>query len=419
MVEKRKPVPVKEAIERVMKRVTQLEKETVPLHEAYGRILAEPVRASHHVPPFDRSPYDGFAVRSADTQGASGETRVAFRVIDHIGAGAVSKCTVGEQEAVRIMTGAPLPAGADAVVMLEQAVIDEDAFTIRKPFGPLENVSLKGEDAREGEIIAEAGTFINPGVVAVLATFGYAKVTVSKKPVVGLLATGTELVEAGEPLQPGKIRNSNGPMIAAQLARMGIGCRLLGSLPDDEDACFELVKKAAAECDVVITTGGVSVGDFDFLPAVYKRLEADVLFNKVQMRPGSVTTVAHTDNTFLFGLSGNPSACFVGFELFTRPAILAMMGNRKPFLPYEKAVLDDDYTKPNPFNRFIRAVYESTPAGARVRPAGFNKSNSVTSIARGNAFIVLPGGTRGFQKGDEVDVLIIGSEEGVSSWELN
>lgn len=419
MVEKRQPIPVKEAIERVMKRVTHLSKEMVPLEEAYGRILAEPVLASHHVPPFDRSPYDGFAVRSVDTKGASGDSRLSFRVIDHIGAGSVSTCTVGAREAVRIMTGAPLPDGADAIVMLEQTVITGDRFTIRKPFEPLENVSLKGEDAQKGEIIVEAGTFIHPGVIAVLATFGYGQVKAAKKPVVGLLATGTELVDVSEPLEPGKIRNSNGPMIAAQLARMGIGCRLLGSLPDDEDACFELVKKAVDECDAVITTGGVSVGDFDFLPAVYARLGADVLFNKVQMRPGSVTTVAYAHNTFLFGLSGNPSACFVGFELFARPAFLAMMGNEKPFLPYEKAVLDVDFPKPNPFNRFIRAVYKSTLSGSLVRPAGFNKSNSVTSIARGNAFIVLPGGTRGFQKGDEVDVLIIGSEEGVSSWELN
>ncbi len=419
MVEKRQPIPVKEAIERVMKRVTHLESELVPLEKAYGRILAEPVRASHHVPPFDRSPYDGFAVRSADTKEASGQSRVAFRVIDHIGAGNVSKHALGEREAVRIMTGAQLPAGADAVVMLEQAVIDGQAFTIRKPFEPLENVSLKGEDAKKGELIVESGAFIHPGIIAVLATFGYANVKVAKKPVVGLLATGTELVDVREPLEPGKIRNSNGPMIAAQLARMGIECRLLGSLPDDEDACFTIVKQAADECDAVITTGGVSVGDFDFLPAVYKRLEADVLFNKVQMRPGSVTTVAHINNTFLFGLSGNPSACFVGFELFAKPAFLAMMGNEKPFLPYERAVLAADFKKPNPFSRFIRAAYESTPDGAFVRPAGFNKSNSVTSIARGNSLIVLPGGTRGFQKGDEVDVLLIGSEEGVSSWMLD
>ncbi|MCM3790902.1 molybdopterin molybdotransferase MoeA [Domibacillus indicus] len=419
MVEKRQPIAVKEAIERVMKRVTHLTEETVPLHEAYGRILAEPVRASHDVPPFDRSPYDGFAVRSADTKGASGESRVEFRVIDHIGAGAVSPHTVGAGEAVRIMTGAPLPDGADAVVMLEQTVITEDTFTIRKPFEPLENVSLRGEDAQEGELIVEAGTFIQPGVIAVLATFGYAQVRVAKKPVVGLLATGTELVDVHEPLAPGKIRNSNGPMIAAQLARMGIECRLLGSLPDDEDACFDMVKAAINECDAVITTGGVSVGDFDFLPAVYARLGAEVLFNKVQMRPGSVTTVAHARDTFLFGLSGNPSACFVGFELFVRPALLSMMGSGRPYLPYEKAVLAADFKKPNPFNRFVRAVYTSTPSGAVVSPAGFNKSNSVTSIARGNAFIVLPGGTRGFQKGDEVDVLIIGSEEGAAVWELN
>ncbi|OMP65752.1 molybdopterin molybdotransferase MoeA [Domibacillus epiphyticus] len=419
MVEKRQPIPVKEAIERVMERARPLNSEIVPLDLAYGRILAESIIASHSVPPFDRSPYDGFAVRSIDTNGASGDSRISFKVVDHIGAGTVSMHTIGEREAVRIMTGAPLPDGADAVVMLEQTVIDGDTFTIRKSFSPLENVSLKGEDAKEGEMIVEAGTYIHPGIIAVMATFGYAKVSVSKKPVVGLLATGTELLEVSDPLEPGKIRNSNGPMIAAQLARMGIEYRLLGTLPDDEEACYELVKKAVDECDAVITTGGVSVGDFDFLPAIYKRLGADVLFNKVAMRPGSVTTVAHVNNTFLFGLSGNPSACFTGFELFARPAFLLMMGCDKPYLPYEKAILTEDFTKANPFSRFIRAVYESTPNGAFVKPAGFNKSNAVTSIARGNSFIVLPGGTRGFQKGDEVDVLLLGTEEGVEQWMLD
>lgn len=419
MVEKRKPIPVKEAVDRVMKRVTYVKSESVPLEEAYGRILAEPVTASHHVPPFDRSPYDGFAVRSVDTKGASGESRIVFTVMDHIGAGSVSSHTLGEREAVRIMTGAPLPAGADTIVMLEQAVIDGRTFTIRKPFAPMENVSPKGEDAKEGEVIVEAGAFIQPGVIAVLATFGYANVRVAKQPVVGLLATGTELLDVNEPLKPGKIRNSNGPMIAAQLKRMGIDCRLLGKLPDDEDACFNMVKQAVHECDAVITTGGVSVGDFDYLPSIYKRLGAEVLFNKVMMRPGSVTTVAHVNDTFLFGLSGNPSACFVGFELFVRPALLSMMGNNKPYLAYTKAILKANFTKANPFNRFIRAVYESTPKCSFIAPAGFNKSNAVTSIARGNAFIVLPGGTRGFQKGDEVDVLLIGTEEGVESWMLD
>lgn len=414
MVEHRKPIPVGEAVERVIEKVRALGSERIALNESYGRILAEPVKASHDVPPFDRSPYDGFAIRSQDSKGASGDNRKRFEVIDHIGAGAVSGRQVREGQAVRIMTGAPLPSGTDAVVMFEQTVDSGESFTIRKPFEALENVSLQGEDMKAGSLIIESGNFIHPGTVAVLATFGYSEVEVAKRPVVGILSTGTELLDVSEPLVPGKIRNSNGPMIAAQLLRMGIRCKTYGMSADDLDESFKVVRQAAEETDVLITTGGVSVGDFDFLPAIYERLGAEVLFNKVAMRPGSVTTVAAANGKLLFGLSGNPSACFTGFELFARPAILKMMGSDKLYLPHTRAILSEDFTKANPFTRFIRAVYD----GERIRPAGFNMSNAVSSIARGNALIVLPGGTRGYKAGAVVDVLLLGVEEGSDRWVL-
>ncbi|MGO1059371.1 molybdopterin molybdotransferase MoeA [Planococcus sp. FY231025] len=414
MVEKRTPMQVAVAVKNVIDQAGSLPTEVVTLEESYGRILAEPLIASADVPPFNRSPYDGYAIRSADTAGASGASRIQFNVIDHIGAGEVSAKTLHANEAVRIMTGAQLPAGADAVAMFEQTVEKGETFTIRKPFEKLENVSLQGEDVRKEEIVIDSGSFVNPGTIALLATFGYSQVTVAKQPVVGILSTGTELLDVGDALVPGKIRNSNGPMIVAQLKRMGISCKIYGISIDNLDESYEVVRRAAQETDCLITTGGVSVGDFDFLPAIYKRLGAKVLFNKVAMRPGSVTTVAIAEGRYLFGLSGNPSACFTGFELFVRPALLKMMGAKKIFMPHTTAVLAEDFEKANPFTRFIRAVYD----GETVRPAGFNKSNAVSSIARGNALIVLPGGTRGFQKGDRVDVLLLGVEEGAAQWKV-
>ncbi len=414
MMEQRKPISVTEAIDRVIQHAQLLGEETVSLFESYGRILAAPIIAVHDVPHFDRSPYDGFAIRSVDSAGATGGNRIEFSVVDHIGAGIVSNKTLTKNEAVRIMTGAPLPSGADAIVMFEQTIESGDSFTIRKPFEALENVSLQGEDVKEGEEIIEVGSLIHPGTVALLATFGYDKVQVAKQPIVGILSTGTELLDVSEPLAPGKIRNSNGPMIAAQLARMGISCKMYGLSADNLESSLEMVKRAAKETDCLITTGGVSVGDFDFLPAIYERLGAEVLFNKVAMRPGSVTTVAVANGRYLFGLSGNPSACFTGFELFVRPALLKMMGAEKIYLPQTTAVLAEDFTKANPFSRFIRAVYD----GATIRPAGFNKSNAVSSIAKGNALIVLPGGSRGFTVGDKVDVLLLGVEEGTVKWLL-
>ncbi|MGE8077726.1 molybdopterin molybdotransferase MoeA [Peribacillus loiseleuriae] len=415
MLETRYPITVSEAISRIMKQATKISSETISLNESCGRILAEPVLANHDVPPFHRSIYDGFAVRAIDTTGASSQSPAAFTVIDRIGAGDVSSVSLEENKAVRIMTGAKLPKEANAVIMLEQTVSSEHSFVIHKPFTPFENVSLQGEDAKKGDVIIEKGSMITPGVIAVLATFGYTHVKVAKRPIVGVLATGSELLDVSTPLEPGKIRNSNGPMILAQLKRLGVQPKWLGVLADDVEACYLTVKQAAEVCDAVITTGGVSVGDFDYLPAVYEKMKAQVLFNKVKMRPGSVTTVAHTDQTLLFGLSGNPSSCFVGFELFARPALLAMMGSTKPYLHYAKAVIKEDATF-NSFTQFIRAVYESKPSGALIAPAGFNKSNSVTSIARGNAFIVLPGGTDRIKKGEVVDVLLLGMDEGHESW---
>ncbi|WP_042349792.1 molybdopterin molybdotransferase MoeA [Bacillus massiliigorillae] len=419
MIEKRKPIPVTEAIARLMNHIPSVKTESVPLQQAYGRILAENIIARHDIPHFNRSAYDGFAIRSQDSEGASGESRVTFRVVDHIGAGHVSKVVVGEHEAVRIMTGAALPEGADAVVMFEQARAEgEDSFSIRKPFKPGENISYQGEDAKVGTELIKAGGFIHPGTIALLATLGYAQVKVAKKPIVGIIATGTELLDVNDELQPGKIRNSNGYMIEAQLQRMGIEFRSYGMQSDDLDQCYETVVRALSETDCLITTGGVSVGDFDFAPAVYKRLNADVLFNKILMRPGSVTTAAVSNHQYLFGLSGNPSACFSGFELLVRPVLLKMMGCNKPYLQQTKAILTEDFLKPNPFTRFIRASYEFGVNGPIVKPAGFNKSNAVTSIANGNAIIVLPSGTRGYEAGTEVDVLLLGTEEGVAEWNL-
>ncbi|MGB6407028.1 MAG: gephyrin-like molybdotransferase Glp [Planococcus donghaensis] len=414
MVEKRTPLAVAEAVKKVVEQAVTIGAEKVNLEESYGRILAEPIVASSDVPPFDRSPYDGFAIRSIDSEGASGDNRIAFKVIDHIGAGEVSTKQLQAFEAIRIMTGAQLPKAADAIVMFEQTIETDDGITIRKPFLPLENVSLQGEDLQKDEVVIDSGSFINPGTVALLATFGYSQVLVAKQPIVGILSTGTELLAVEDDLVPGKIRNSNGPMIVAQLKRMGLTCKMYGMSVDNLDESYQVVKKAAEETDCLITTGGVSVGDFDFLPAVYEKLKAQVLFNKVAMRPGSVTTVAIANGRLLFGLSGNPSACFTGFELFVRPALLKMMGAQKLYMPHTSATLGEDFTKANPFTRFVRAVYD----GQLVSPAGFNKSNAVSSIARGNALIVLPGGSRGYEAGDTVDVLLLGSEEGAARWPL-
>lgn len=414
----RKPIQVSEAIEKVITHTTRLTTESVALADAYGRILAENIVAKHAVPPFHRSAYDGFAIRAEDTQAATVDNPIYFKQIGEIGAGHVGEQAVGAFEAYRIMTGAKLPEGANAIVMLEHTEAAADGFTLRKTLAADDNVSFKGEDAREGDLLIEKGAVIHPGTVALLATFGYAYVKVAKQPSVSIVATGTELLDVTDELEDGKIRNSNGPMLEAQLKRMGIRYQSFGMMEDDLDACTERMKQALALSDVVMTTGGVSVGDYDYLPAVYERLGATVLFDKVMMRPGSVTTVAVLGDKLLFGLSGNPSACFTGFELFARPALLTMMGSTTPYVPQMKAMLGEDFTKANPFTRFVRAIWSLEDGKVLAVPAGFNKSNAVSSIARGNCIIVLPSGSEGYTKGMTVDVLLLGEEQGVATWNL-
>lgn len=414
MVERRKPLPLREAVDRVMTYVQKLGHETVPVSDSYGRILARAIVAKHDVPLFHRASYDGFAIRSEDSAHAHERNSVLFRVVECLGAGDTASRELHRGEAVRIMTGAAMPRQADAVVMLEQARVSEpgDSFTIRRAYAEMENVSPQGEDAKAGELLIEQGTIVHPGTVALLATFGYAFVQVALKPVVGVISTGSELLEAGEPLTPGKIRNSNGPMLAAQLARMGIRSRSYANVSDDRDRCMEAVERAMEETDCVITTGGVSVGDYDYLPEIYGRLGAKVLFNKVAMRPGSVTTAAVRNGKLLFGLSGNPSACYTGFELLVRPALIRMMGGARPYLPYAQAVLLEDFMKEDSFVQFVRAIYRHDGVRATILPAGLHKSSAVSSIARSNAFMVIPGGVSHCPKGTNVGVLLLGTENG-------
>ncbi|KIL49119.1 molybdopterin molybdotransferase MoeA [Jeotgalibacillus campisalis] len=419
MVEKRKPIPVGEAVSRVIALAGSGKKERVHIEQSYGRTLAEDLRALHPVPPFDRSPYDGFAIRSKDSKHASKDHPVTFTITETIGAGFVASKKVNEFEAARIMTGAKMPEECDAVVMLELTTQTskngQESMSIKRAFKKGDNISFTGEDTKEGDVLVQKGTKITPGVVAVLATFGYEYVEVARKPLIGIYATGSELLDVSEELEPGKIRNSNAYMAAAQITAAGGEVRMLGKLDDELESCYASIREAINQVDILITTGGVSVGDFDFLPAIYDKLGAEVLFNKIAMRPGSVTTVAHLNGKLLFGLSGNPSACFVGFELYVRPVINLRLFKTKPHLLKVKARLSKDFPKPNPFTRFVRSKLSYEENGLFAAPNGFDKSSAVTSLAGADCFIVLPGGTRGYAEGDRIDVLLLESAEG-SEW---
>ncbi|MFD9627638.1 molybdopterin molybdotransferase MoeA [Peribacillus muralis] len=419
MVERRTPISIAEAVNKVMEYKRAGQVEWVPLEESQNRFLAQDITATNDVPHFNRSPYDGFALRAKDTVSGSIAYPLEFEVVEALAAGMVSTVPIQQNQAARIMTGAQMPAECDAVIMLELTKeFEKDGkkyISFKRSLEKGENVSFEGEDAKKGDVLVRKGTYINPGIIGLLATFGYAEVPVATKPVIGLFATGSELLDVNEPLQPGKIRNSNSHAISAQILRTGGEVRYYGKLKDELESSYVAISKALEEVDLLITTGGVSVGDFDLLPDVYQKLGADVLFNKVAMRPGSVTTVAVYGNKFLFGLSGNPSACYVGFELFARPIIRTMLFSQQPHLRKEKAQLADDFLKPNPFTRLLRTRLYYESGQLRVAPSGVDKSNITTSLAGANSLTVLPGGTRGFRTGDIVDILLLEDQEGSNS----
>jgi len=416
MVEKRNPIPVQDAVQQVMTFAKEGNIETVRLADCDGRVLGEDIVATHPVPPFNKSPYDGFAFRAEDTVEGSQDTPITFRVTEHVAAGEVASQPLQQGEAVRIMTGAQLPDEANCVAMFEICQTYEEQgqefMTLKRKMEHGDNVNFKGSETVEGSKLVQKGTTINPGVKALLATFGYANVNVAKRPKVGLFTTGTELLQVEDDLVPGKIRNSNASMVTSQIIRAGGEVLFFGTLQDDFETSYEAISNALEQVDLLITTGGVSVGDYDLMPDIYQELGAEVLFNKVAMRPGSVTTVAAKDDKLLFGLSGNPSACYVGFELFTRPILRSLMGSANAYPPKIQAYLASDFPKANPFTRFVRSNLFYLEGSVYIQPSGIDKSSVVTSLASANAFMMLPGGTRGYQKGDLIDALLIEVDEG-------
>ncbi len=400
--------------------------ELVPLAEAGGRRLALPLAATSDWPPFARSGLDGYAVRAADTALASPDAPATLRVLDAVAAGGLARAAVEPGGAVRIMTGAALPEGADAVVMLEQTAEaslagGEAAVRIKAAARPGQNVAPQGEEFRLGSPLAEPGTFIRPGHIALLGAFGYAEVPVYRRPRVAVFATGGELLPVGAPLEPGRIRDSNSCMIAALAEQCGAEAALRGSLPDEPGAVAAAIAGAVRDADLIVTTGGVSVGDYDAIAYLLRHLDryfpngeeelgrpSHVLFNRVAMRPGSPTSAAVVGGKLLLSLSGNPGACFVGFELFARPALLRLQGAARPLPKLVKARLVSDIGKGSPHRRFIRCrLHQDEDGLIAADPLAFAKSSMMASIAEADGLAVIPSGSRGAAAGERIDVLLL------------
>ncbi|CAH1223533.1 hypothetical protein PAECIP111893_04994 [Paenibacillus plantiphilus] len=570
----RRAIKVDAALNLVLEAAVPGRRETVPLWQAGGRWLAESLTATTDWPPFPRSGLDGYAVRSADTALASPGNPATLRVLGAVAAGELALAIVEQGTAVRIMTGGAVPEGADAVVMLEQTAEDllaggEPAVRVKCAAAAGQNIAQPGEEFRRGSALAEPGTRIRPGHMALLGTFGYADVPVYARPRVAIVATGNELLPVEAPLQPGCIRDSNSSMIAAMVEQSGGEPLLLGRLADDPSAVEAALASALEQADLVVTTGGVSVGDFDVMAAIIRRIRKSghagegavsdtvlslegssmsegemsdsalslegssmgegetsdsalslegsstgegemsdsalsieggragedvlrdsalsieggragedvlrdsasslenghvgeavvhasasslenghageaaisdsasrsqtgagsnaeppllpgsmaalsgqatrLLFDKVAMRPGSPTSAAVIDGKLLFALSGNPGACFVGFELFVRPAILRLLGaSLEAAIPRRvTARLASDFEKGSPHERFVRTRLLSRNGELLADPLAFNKSSMMASIPEADGLIRIPAGQAGAPSGSIVDIIVL------------
>jgi molybdopterin molybdotransferase len=414
---RRTAVSPEEAARRILAHLAPLDKENVPLGDAWKRTLAEPFTAPYAYPPFRRAMMDGYAVRAADLPKEAADEPACLAVLENLQAGKVPGVPVGPGQASRIMTGAMMPEGADTVVMLEMTETDSHAggsfVRIAKPVPKGRNVADAGSEISAGQLLLAAGRRIGAGETALMAAFGQQRVSVIRQPRVGVISTGSELLDIDVPMEPGKIRDSNTWMLAGLIRGAGGVPVVYGRCPDRKEEVLEKISQGLSECDMLLTTGGVSVGDSDVMAEVVGSGERGglMLFNKVAMRPGSPTSAAIFDGKLLLALSGNPGACFVGFHLFAAPAIRKLLGcasvQPKPF----RARLMEPFTKVNAYARFIRSRMKFENGEVWVYPTGRDQSSLMVTIAGADCLMIIPPLKEPMQQGDWVEVIPLGETE--------
>jgi len=423
-------ISVEQALEKILSNVHVLEEEQSPILDSLGQVLAEDVYSGINIPPMDNSAMDGYAVQSGDTRGASRESPRLLRVIDTVMAGSISKRQVEPGTAIRIMTGAPVPEGADSVVRFE----DTDEAQRREsatdqPIGeigilggaePGLNIRQAGEDIVKGSIVLRKGTVIRPAEVGVLASLGKSKVMVIRRPVVAILATGNELVDINQPLQAGKIYSSNTYSLAALVQRYGGIPEILGIALDNVESLVTKLRRGL-DADMLITSGGVSVGDYDIVKDVLAK-EGEITFWTVRMKPGkplAFGTIKGTDKTGTgkgvphLGLPGNPVSSMTTFELFARPAILKMMGKTNLAKPTIEVVLEESIINTDGRRIYSRAIIEKRHGQYFARLTGAQGSGILTSMSLATGLVIVPEDRTEIKAGEVAQAIMLDWNEEV------
>jgi molybdenum cofactor synthesis domain-containing protein len=396
--------PLEDAQAFVIGNCPPMEPIDVDFEQAHGLVLAADVVAAEQVPPFANSAVDGYAVRAADVATAP----VELAVVAEVAAGAATDRLLGPGEAIRIMTGAPIPAGADAVVMVEDSErLDDGGVRIHRSVPSGIAVRPAGDDVQPGDLLFTAGTVVTPAVVGVLASVNARTVSAHPRPRVAVLSTGDELVEDGGPLRPGQIRESNRRMLAGLLREAGCDVADYGTVADDEAALESVLRRAADECDAIVTSGGVSMGEYDVVKAVLGRI-ADMTWMQIAIKPAKPFAFGTLQGTPIFGLPGNPVSSIVSFEMLARPALRRMMGHRRLARPCHVAISDDGVSRrPDGKVHLVRvaATFEND-GRCHVRAVGAQGSHQLAATALANALAVVPDG-EGVPAGAEVAVVML------------
>jgi len=404
-------ISVEEALAKILSYVQTLDREEKPILQCLGQALDEDAYSPINVPPLDNAAMDGYAIRAEDVIGATTASPVFLNVIGEVSAGTISDKEVGAGTAIRIMTGAPLPRGADSVVKFEDT---DEALQPQRPPSKIgimcqitkgQDVRHAGEDIARSQLVLKRGTPLRPQEIGVLASIGRAKAWVIRRPVVAILATGDELVEIDQPLPEGKIYNSNSFSIAAQVLRYG-GIPLVLGIARDRVQEIEAKIKEALSSDMLITSGGVSAGDYDLVKDVLAK-QGEVSFRMVRMKPGKPLAFGVIGGVPHLGLPGNPVSSMITFELFGRPAILKMMGKKNLAKPSVRATMESSIQNSDGRRIFARAIVRQEGDRYFARSTGPQGSGILTSMASANGLVIVPEDVKAVAEGDTVEVLML------------
>ncbi len=397
-------ISVDEALNKILTNLPPPAFEEIDFRDGFGRVLAGPVTATCDIPSFGKAAVDGYALRSSDLH----KLPAGLDLVGEVRAGDTGSLQLGTGQAIAVMTGAPVPGGADAVQMIEHAAVSDNGarVIILKGVRPGENIVPAASEASLGQVVLEPGRLLGPAETAVLATFGHMRVRVYRRPSVAILATGDELVEVDQSPGSHGIRNSNSSCLAAQLQLLGLKGEYIGIARDDKDHLRERLKTALLR-DVVLVSGGVSVGAYDYVEEIFRELGLEVVFSRIAVRPGKPTVFATGGGKLVFGLPGNPLSTLVSFELFARAALGRLCGFVRPDLPRIQGSLHSRMKQRGGRTSFLPALVSWHPEGWQVSPLPWKGSSDIIGFSGANGLVVFPADRELMEAGDRVEALLL------------